>query len=298
MHLRTTFDRPSRPRSAWRFTTNELLPSDISNGNADGSRLLSLPPELRNRIYEYTLSLGVIVVSKGGNKHPALRAMARVFSRRDRRNCLALLRANKQIYNEAAKLFYFCNHFEVLAWFPEVVDLEIDDDDDYSHGSSYASEGNIFDLEKRSPRSTMVALYELLQKIGVTSGNAPIHITFELGLIFGPGLEQHSAIAVMQRMLEDLRTIKTTYARMRLDARMDVYIERGDGPHLADTPGPPYTAMLSIPDPLPSISTFIARLSGMIAQNSAREVHDEEDLEDFDRFFRGLRQSIETSPNW
>ncbi|KAK5713796.1 hypothetical protein LTR17_017480 [Elasticomyces elasticus] len=268
----------------------------MSNSNVESSRLLSLPPELRNRIYEYALRLGVVVVSRRRPEN-ALSASVPGLSGSQRWNCLALLRTNKQIYNEAANLFYFCNHFEVQAWFTDIVDSESSDDDDDFLNSPYASEGNIFDLEKRCPRSTMAALYELLQKIGVTGGNAPIHITFDMGLIFGPGLEQHSAIAVMQRMLEDLRTIQTTYDRVRLEASMNVYIER-DGPHLAGTPGPPYTAMLSVPDPLPSISTFIAHLSGMIAQNSAREVHDEEDLEDFDRFFRGLRQSIEESPKW
>ncbi|KAK4900098.1 hypothetical protein LTR27_002861 [Elasticomyces elasticus] len=280
-----------RSRQSNIFNGNKSRQPHISIGNAEGSRLLNLPPELRNRIYEYTLSLGVVEVFRGRKEDTSLHASARGLSRQHRRNCLALLRANKQIYNEAANLFYFCNHFEVQPWLPGAAALGIADNNDLD-------DDNVLDLEERAPRCTMSALYKLLQRIGATGGGAPIHITFALGDVFGIDIEETS-IPVLKRILEDLRTIQTTDTRMRLDASMkSVVLEGSDIPEGVLSLWPDYTVVLDPREPLTGISAFIAHLGDMFAQNSKSEVHDAEDLQDFDSFFRGLRKSIEKSPKW
>ncbi|KAK3626876.1 hypothetical protein LTR56_012722 [Elasticomyces elasticus] len=281
MPLRTTSDRTTRSMTARNLAVSGSRRANNSNSIVEGSRLLNLPPELRNRIYEYTLSHGVVVVCRK-RANNALSGLAVGIDASHRRNCLALLRTNKQIYNESASLFYFCNHFEVQAW-------------------RYTCDGdNPLDVEDEHPRSTMSALHELLQKIGVTGGNAPIHITFALGSMVNTYVVLDWTSNIMQRLLEDLRTIQATDTRIRLDVTMEAYIEHNPGGHQGLSPidNEYHPVRLGMPDPLPDISAFIAQLSNMFAQNSTIQVHDDEDLQDFDGFFRRLRQSIEESPKW
>ncbi|KAL8746930.1 MAG: hypothetical protein Q9190_001126 [Brigantiaea leucoxantha] len=58
--------------------------------------LLSLPPELRRKIYNYVLSWDYLLISRPGS-----------------RNASALLRVNRQIYSESVELFYHENAFTI-----------------------------------------------------------------------------------------------------------------------------------------------------------------------------------------
>ncbi|KAK5745998.1 hypothetical protein LTR17_001128 [Elasticomyces elasticus] len=262
---------------------------DTSTNKAESSLLLSLPAELRNRIYEYTLSLGVVVVSPGRTARSDLYAVAFDSKGSLCRNRLALLRTNKQIYNETANLFYFCNHFKVQCYLPDVDEV----DEAIAHKDD-VDDSWVTDLDVRVDY-TMPALLKLLQKIPVTHGNAPIHITFAFGSVCAWDVKSGSTFEIFG-ILQNLHIIQATDARMRLDADMRVCIEQ----RFRSTPTvTQFPITLSISDPLPKISDFIVRLSEIDEQNGTSScVHDEEDLMEFDKFFRGLRKLIKKSSQW
>ncbi|KAK5722410.1 hypothetical protein LTR15_005640 [Elasticomyces elasticus] len=119
-----------------------------THGKGTESPFLSLPPEMRNRIYEYVMTVGTIYV-RLQRKTGTIRAFVindydAMLSQHDRRHkvikgsfsddhdsaqqpagggCLALLRTCKQVNKEAAKLFIVCNSFEVQA-FDSISDLD------------------------------------------------------------------------------------------------------------------------------------------------------------------------------
>lgn len=86
-----------------------MADQDNSTGAQLTSRLLSLPPELRNTIYEYVLD-----VPRGGKRRTLLKRRSNIgdsASRRKspKRSVLTLLQTCRQIYNEARCMFYWIN---------------------------------------------------------------------------------------------------------------------------------------------------------------------------------------------
>ncbi|KAK5696534.1 hypothetical protein LTR97_007837 [Elasticomyces elasticus] len=292
-HSRQTYvSKGRKTRQPYNFNVDKIRQSRFSSGNAKGSRLLSLPPELRNRIYEYTLSLRAAVLVSGPDDRIVLRSSPLRLVGSNPNNWLALLRTNKQIHNEAATMFYFCNHFEVRAFVPEP-------EDEYYDGDDYEVPPGVLELEESAPRMTMAPLYKLVQKIGGVHGNAPIHITFVLGTIICSYVRPKSQADVMYRMLEDLRNIQETDPRIRLNASMRHYIDQDIALPNRNTPDLTcYDVTIEISNPISRISAFIAQLSEMFAENQTRTVHDDFDLQSSHGFFRALRKSIEESPKW
>ncbi|KAK5683925.1 hypothetical protein LTS10_003788 [Elasticomyces elasticus] len=275
----------------WKLITENSDEMETTGADEQSSRFLSLPRELGDHIYEYTLSLQNPTVYQIQDKKTdpcdiALKS-DKCFYRgvfQDRK-CLALLSVNKQIYRETAKLFFSCNHFEVQAWVPGRED--------------------IFDLETEVPRCSMSALYMFLQKIALVDGKAPIHITFDFGNIDVNSVlyARPDTVSVMRRILEDLRSVNSRDPRIRLTASMtiDIDIDRGYEQYGNYES---YSFRASISDPLPGISAFIAQLGKTIADNEVTlytnevvVIHDAEDLEGMDIFFRELRRSMEESAN-
>ncbi|KAK4900102.1 hypothetical protein LTR27_002865 [Elasticomyces elasticus] len=109
------------------------------------SHFLSLPPELRNRIYEYVMTVGTVYVQhrkdanqlrgfavSRGDENPSPReerskVIRCVFDSEEHEvvetlpaggQSLSLLRTCRQVYQEAAQLFYVCNRFEVQVDLP------------------------------------------------------------------------------------------------------------------------------------------------------------------------------------
>ncbi|KAK5745985.1 hypothetical protein LTR17_001115 [Elasticomyces elasticus] len=84
----------------------------------EGSRLLDLPPELRNRIYELVFSTGGTIVVRQHHNGSDIRAFTSIGDGVEalaERHSLALLRTCKQVNQEAALMFWACNEFHVMA---------------------------------------------------------------------------------------------------------------------------------------------------------------------------------------
>ncbi|KAK5683928.1 hypothetical protein LTS10_003791 [Elasticomyces elasticus] len=127
-------------RQEWQIV--ERLPLGITPKVAGTSRLMDLPAELRNRIWECVMSVGTVYVQLQGEEEqlrafvlqesPGESAQDRslklvksttgLHSDSERpagQQCLALLRSCKQINGEAKQLFYVCNRFEIQAFYLE-----------------------------------------------------------------------------------------------------------------------------------------------------------------------------------
>ncbi|KAK4899997.1 hypothetical protein LTR27_002760 [Elasticomyces elasticus] len=82
----------------------------------EGSRLLDLPPELRNRIYELVLTSRNRIVVRQHCKGSEIRGFTSLADGIETpANCHALLRTCKQVNQEAAQMFWACNEFRVMA---------------------------------------------------------------------------------------------------------------------------------------------------------------------------------------
>ncbi|KAK3644782.1 hypothetical protein LTR56_009447 [Elasticomyces elasticus] len=280
MPFRTTSSRTTRSMTARSLAVSESLRANTSNSSTESSRLLSLPPELRNRIYEYTLSFEIVLISQ--RRHPD--STAHAFT-----NLLALLKVNRQIYHEATNMFYFCNQFIIEAHVP------MKPINDPTPGRP-----DVFLCEGPNPRSTMSALYEFLGRIGGTQGRGTVDIVFSLGELRDWSMRpcDHTA-SIMRRMLEDLRAIRAADARIQLDLSMKVCpveffnTERGYRQNHASQ-----SITLSITEPMPAISAFVVELEEMAVGNRERGFPEGRELNAFRTFFIALKQSIEESPNW
>lgn len=74
------------------------------------SRLLSLPAEIRNRIYHYVLAVNK---SKHGEDNVAAVVHDTCFYRHDGPSVLSMLQTCKQLHNEAEAIFYTINWLEL-----------------------------------------------------------------------------------------------------------------------------------------------------------------------------------------
>ncbi|KAK5696522.1 hypothetical protein LTR97_007825 [Elasticomyces elasticus] len=88
----------------------------------EGSRLLNMPPELRNRIYDLVLATGRTIIVGQHHRGSTIRAFTSVDGRTETlANCqsLALLRTCKQVSQEAGLMFWACKTFQVMAGYTE-----------------------------------------------------------------------------------------------------------------------------------------------------------------------------------
>ncbi|KAK3649203.1 hypothetical protein LTR56_007043 [Elasticomyces elasticus] len=84
----------------------------------EGSRLLDLPPELRNRIYDLVFTTEKIIIVRQHHKGSEVHAFISADDGTEapaKCHSLALLRTCKQVNQEAAQMFWACKEFKVMA---------------------------------------------------------------------------------------------------------------------------------------------------------------------------------------
>ncbi|KAK5713795.1 hypothetical protein LTR17_017479 [Elasticomyces elasticus] len=189
---------------------------------------MNLPPELRNRIWEYVMSVGTVYVQID-RKNEQLRAFIfnsdPIESAQDRslmlvqsaigfqidgerpagHECLPLLRCCKQIYEEAKQLFYVLNSFEVQAFDPE---SELNYNQMLVRG-----------IFTNNPEVTPIiasAMEKLMSTIGDRNAGVMTNVSFHLGQIDGRditgghGEDGENTLVVIRRILDCLRPIYTS----------------------------------------------------------------------------------------
>ncbi|KAK5720722.1 hypothetical protein LTR15_006683 [Elasticomyces elasticus] len=211
--------------SRQRWQSSERLPLSITQNDAGTSRLMDLPAELRNTIWEYVMSVDTVYVQLD-RKNEQLRAFilnndpnesaedrslklvrSTVGVRDDAERpagheCLPLLRCCKIIYEEAKQLFYVLNSFEVQA-FNATSQL--------NHQEMLVP-GIFVDDAEATPKiaSTMV---ELVRTIGNRNAEVMKNVDFHFGQVDGDDLGGEGGeypLAIMQQILGCLRTIHTS----------------------------------------------------------------------------------------
>ncbi|KAK3626877.1 hypothetical protein LTR56_012721 [Elasticomyces elasticus] len=189
----------------------------------DISRLMSLPAELRNRIWEYVMSVGTVYVHIDRknerlrafifNNDPSesaedrsLKLVRRAVGKRPDASerpagheCLSLLRSCKQIYEEAKQLFYVLNSFEVQAFNPYSV---LDQNQMLMPG--------IFVDRPEVTGEVASAMVELMRAIGDCNAGVMTNVSFHFGQIDGDDLGDESAEAVVLQILNCLRPLYTS----------------------------------------------------------------------------------------
>ncbi|KAK5720720.1 hypothetical protein LTR15_006681 [Elasticomyces elasticus] len=175
------------------------------------SHFLSLPPELRNRIYEYVMTVGTVYVGLQGDTNKLrgflITKLIRDLSAVEERckvtrsgynknaegdeqaagsECLALLRSCKQVNKEAAQLFYVCNTFEVQVHVPE----SHYEDDGLIYGSLFTSD-HVSDLPILAS-----ALKEFVDIIGTANAAVLTNVVFTLGQVDCQDLQAEGSYVV------------------------------------------------------------------------------------------------------
>ncbi|KAK5675122.1 hypothetical protein LTS10_012196 [Elasticomyces elasticus] len=169
-------------------------PSSI-NANVSDSPLLSLPPEMRNRIYEYVMTVGTVYVQLGretrkirgfvineddatlSHVEKRLKVTQSPYAKeRDSADqpaggqSLSLLRSCKQVYQEAAQLFLACNSFEIQAF-----DQQSELVDDLLHPGLFQGAAAV--------ESIAAALPKFVDTIGDANAKVLTDVTLHLGQV-------------------------------------------------------------------------------------------------------------------
>ncbi|KAK3620421.1 hypothetical protein LTR56_017841 [Elasticomyces elasticus] len=205
--------------------------SSSTHGNASASPFLSLPPEMRNRIYEYAMTVGTIYVQLGRETGTirgfTINEHSGVLSQHDRRlklvkspfamhkdsalqpaggSCLSLLRTCKQVNKEAAKMFIVCNSFEVQA---------------FDTDSSLAENGMVCPglfIATVKPTSIVAAIPRFLTTIGILDAKLLTEVTLHLGQLDDTDADNGDphALVNLKQFLDQLRNFQTSNPSWRL----------------------------------------------------------------------------------
>ncbi|KAK5713805.1 hypothetical protein LTR17_017489 [Elasticomyces elasticus] len=246
-------------------------------GAADGKTILSR----LNYAWEYVLSVGTISVQMQRNTL-CIQALVKEdgVDRHLGKECLVLLRTSKQIYKEAAKLFYVCNMFTIAAF-----------DSVSSSGEEGLLDPRLFMAHNHNTDATMPALYEFVEEIGPTNSEAVDDIRFDIGQVVSFDVESDtSAYNVLNSLFGALRAVHTSHPWWKLKATMELFISHG-----ADYTRPCTTlyvkqrVVLSAADSSAGMTTALTELEAKVAQNSERELYDGIDLRKFIAFFKAMR---------
>ncbi|KAK0259705.1 hypothetical protein B0A54_08783 [Friedmanniomyces endolithicus] len=254
---------------------------------AGRSPFMNLPPELRNTIYEYLFGKRTIYVRLNhcGNRRIALVTDGITAELAADVLCPALLRTCKQVYEEAAQLFYACSRFEVAAYNPGLVlggrgMLQPDHEDIllvYMLGN---------------------ALREFLKVIGVRNTKALTVLTFDIGQVdLRYGTSELDLSAIME-VLETLRRVHKLNSRWHLKASMSLVLTwdryGGYDPHITDN----QEVVVDVADPKIGIASVIAALEDKDARDDAEcFLYESHELRQYVRFFNQVQTAV-LSRSW
>ncbi|KAK4959392.1 hypothetical protein LTR10_004196 [Elasticomyces elasticus] len=203
---------------------NLITDPSCTHGDVSDSPFLSLPPEMRNRIYEYVMTVDTVYVQLGRETRK-LRGFVineddATLSQHDRRLklvkssfamhmdsalqpaggcCLSLLRTCKQVNKEAAKMFILCNSFEVQS-FDKVSHYLAD------HGLLYPG---IF-LDMFETKSIVAAIPQFVAAIGPSDAKLLTDVTLHLGQFDrSDALDgEPKALVTIKHILDHLRSFQ------------------------------------------------------------------------------------------
>ncbi|KAK5696530.1 hypothetical protein LTR97_007833 [Elasticomyces elasticus] len=206
------------------------------------SHFLSLPPELRNRIYEYALTAGTVYVQlrpdtgklrgfvineRDGYISPVKQRSKVIQSAYDLNDdgdeqpagqSLALLRTCKQANKEAAQLFYVCNTFEVQGHLPE------------SRMEDGLVHRGLFEYRVEADLQLFVsALWEFVETIGTANAKVLSDVVFSVGQIDEYDLDddQVDTAAILDGARGVLRPFHAAWPLWRLRLGMTLLLMSG-----------------------------------------------------------------------
>ncbi|KAK4900100.1 hypothetical protein LTR27_002863 [Elasticomyces elasticus] len=202
-------------RQEWQIS--ERLPLSITHNDAGTSRLMDLPAELRNTIWEYVMSVGTVYVQLQGKKKQLrafvlqkvpgesaedrslklVKSTTGLHSDSERpagQQCLALLRSCKQINDEAKQLFYVCNRFEIQAFYSE---------------RRFADDGRLYPgmfRPKGNAENIVSTMEEFTNAIGHENTGVLEHVKFHFGQIDEDDISEQ-IFKMFQQVLDRLRPL-------------------------------------------------------------------------------------------
>ncbi|KAK0934987.1 hypothetical protein LTR48_006608 [Friedmanniomyces endolithicus] len=258
-----------------------------TRGMAGRSPFMSLPPELRNNIYEYMFSKRTIRVrfNHRGRRIGALVTDGRSVEPPADGICPALLRTCKQVYEEAAQLFYARNRFEVAAYQPGLVlggRTRLQPDREH-----------IFLVYMLG-----IALREFLKVIGVRNTKALTDVTFDIGQVDLRGRPSSFNLSVIMELLESLRRVHTLNSRWHLKVSMSLVLtwNRDSGYNPPITESQEFVA--DVADPKIGIASVMAALEDKDARDDVEcYLYESDELQQYVRFF-GQVQTAVLSRSW
>ncbi|KAK4894054.1 hypothetical protein LTR27_007638 [Elasticomyces elasticus] len=219
---------------------NLMTDPSSTHGDVSDSPFLNLPPEMRNRIYEYVMTVSTVYVQLG-RKTGTIRGFiidehSGVLSQHGRRlklvkspfamhndsalqpaggRCLSLLRTCKQVNKEAAKMFIVCNSFEVQAL-------------DYL---SVLEEGIVCPglfLGAVEATSIVAAIPRFIATIGISDAKLLTEVTLHLGQLDDADAENgdEQVLVNLKQFLDQLRNFQTSnpswHLKMGVALRIDL----------------------------------------------------------------------------
>ncbi|KAK3626880.1 hypothetical protein LTR22_022997 [Elasticomyces elasticus] len=191
------------------------------------SHFLSLPPELRNRIYEYVMTVGTVYVKlqRNGKK---LRGFVITTDGEDlsanEERCRVIRNVfdseeDDVVYQESAQLFYVCNRFEVQVHFPGT-----------KWESGVILRGLFAIGAEPDPRLFASGLQELVDTIGSTNANLLTDVVFSMGQVDNLDLDQNldEIMVTFQKSCDFLRPFDVAWPSWRFKLGMSLLHARAD----------------------------------------------------------------------
>ncbi|KAK4954235.1 hypothetical protein LTR10_007665 [Elasticomyces elasticus] len=175
----------------------------------EGSRLLDLPPELRNRIYDLVFSAGQRIIVRQhcrGSEIRAFTSVGNVFERPAKRHSLTLLRTCKQVNQEAAQMFWACNEFKIMAGYTcsRAEDAKV-------FGDIVFSLGRVTGQDFWDDAESEAVLEAFKQLRAWETGRPELHLKVELDLLISLNYNLNDTDTICQRVaFEGLANSATT----------------------------------------------------------------------------------------
>ncbi|KAK5745997.1 hypothetical protein LTR17_001127 [Elasticomyces elasticus] len=197
---------------------SEAPATQTAENDARTSRLMSLPAELRNRIWEYVMSVGTVYLrmyhdtsrlqafvikdtagQTSNGKFLVLLKSTLGYNDVDSEypagaGCMPLIRCSKQIHKETKQLFFVCNQFEIQAWAP------------YSTLSNGLLNCGLFGKHSLDLGATCYALIEFMDLLAVAEAEAYTSVTFAIGQIDGVDVNDYrdNVICIVPKILDQM----------------------------------------------------------------------------------------------
>ncbi|KAK3644781.1 hypothetical protein LTR56_009446 [Elasticomyces elasticus] len=281
---------------------SDALATHTTENEVGTSRLMELPPELRNRIWEYTLSVGTVYVRVEIDSEK-LRAYVVDDSSKlstDEQtimlqgpfgtdvggadvpagvHCLTLLKTCKQIHHEAGKLFYFCNHFEIKAFDPL---------SNVNPRSGLMLPG-LFEFGEQTPREILTGMRKFEGWIGAKNAQAITRLTFSLGQ-----LDPYEIDITKHMLVGPLREIHLAHASWRLHMNVAFMMRDRDGDIRCR---PVQHVVMSVAEPATGLEAAVKKLEQRKSEWLQLQVdgHQVDDLGKFAKYCQELRKAVMTS---